>query len=166
MLKLARKQNSKSLVQLARRISSTIKQRSAHGQDPFAKVKGLISDMITRLEEEGSADASHKAYCDKETSETKVKKEDKELEIEKLNTAVDKMTRRIAVLEEETATLMKELADIAKSQAGYDTWFKEQETTFKSNKVDMEAGIEGVQLALKVLKEYYAKEGKGAAEGA
>jgi len=155
MLQLARKQNSKSLAQLARRISSTI--RLSHGQDPFAKVKGLISDMITRLESEGEADASHKAYCDKETSETTEKKADKTAEVEKLTTAIDKMTSRIAVLEEEVATLMKELADISKSQAEYDLWFKETEATFVSNKKDMEAGIEGVQIALKVLKDYYAK---------
>jgi predicted nucleic acid-binding Zn-ribbon protein len=166
MLQLARKQNSKSLAQLARRISSTI--RLAHGQDPFAKVKGLISDMITRLESEGEADASHKAYCDKETSETTAKKEDKTAEVEKLTTAIDKMTSRIAVLEEEVATLTGELAELAKSQAGYEAWFKEQEETFFSNKKDMEAGIEGVQIALKVLKDYYAKSDKAhvSAEGA
>merc|ERR1719313_817852 len=78
------------------------------------------------------------------------------------------MTSRIAVLEEEVGTLMKELADIAKSQASYDAWFKEIEGTFFSDKADMEAGIEGVQLALKVLRDYYAKSDKAhvAAEGA
>merc|ERR1719313_1098517 len=78
------------------------------------------------------------------------------------------MTSRIAVLEEEVGTLIKELADIAKSQASYDAWFKEIEGTFFSDKADMEAGIEGVQLALKVLRDYYAKSDKAhvAAEGA
>jgi chromosome segregation ATPase len=168
MLELARKKNSKSLAQLAHRISATIRIKSSHGQDPFAKVKGLISDMITKLEEEGEADATHKAYCDKETSETTAKKEEKTAEIEKLSTAIDETTSRIAVLEEEVGTLMKELADIAKSQAGYDAWFKENEDTFVTNKADMESGIEGVQLALKVLRDYYAKSDKShsAAEGA
>merc|ERR1719361_1250297 len=77
MLDLARRQNSKSLAQLASRISSTIRLSSAAGQDPFAKVQGLISDLIARLEKEGSADAAHKAYCDKELQETNVKKDEK-----------------------------------------------------------------------------------------
>lgn len=168
MLELARKKNSKSLAQLAHRISSTIRVKTSHGQDPFAKVKGLISDMITRLESEGEEDASHKAYCDKETSETTAKKNDKTAEVEKLSTAIDETSSRIAVLEEEVATLMKELAEITKSQAEYDAWFKETEDTFKTNKADMEAGIEGVQLALKVLRDYYAKSDKShsSAEGA
>merc|ERR1719221_944319 len=166
MLDLARKQNSKSLAQLASRISSTIRL-APEKTIGFEKVKGLISDMIERLESEGEADASHKAYCDKEISETDVKKADKTAEIEKMTTAIDKMSSRKAVLEEEVATLMKELSDIAKSQAGYDKWFQEFETTFEANKADMEAGIEGVKLALKILREYYAKADKShvAAEG-
>ena len=38
---------------------------SSNGDDPFAKVKSLISEMISRLENMASADATHKAYCDK-----------------------------------------------------------------------------------------------------
>merc|ERR1719229_532231 len=74
MLDLARKQNSKSLAQLASRISGTIRLSSGAGAVPFEKIKGLIADMIERLEAEGEADASHKAYCDKEISETNVKR--------------------------------------------------------------------------------------------
>jgi predicted nucleic acid-binding Zn-ribbon protein len=164
MLDLARKQNSKSLAQLASRISAM----SRSGEVPFEKIKGLISDMIDRLESEGEADASHKAYCDKEMHETNVKKDDKTAEIEKMTTAIDQMSSRKAVLEEEVATLMKELSDIAKSQAEYDKWYSEYEATFASNKADMEAGIEGVKIALKILREYYAKADKShvAAEGA
>merc|ERR1719221_351712 len=167
MLDLARKQNSKSLAQLASRISSTIRL-APEKTIGFEKVKGLISDMIERLESEGEADASHKAYCDKEIHESTVKRDAKTAEIEKMTTAIDKMNSRKAILEEEVATLMKELSDIAKSQAGYDKWFQEFEATFTSNKADMEAGIEGVKIALKILREYYAKSDKShvAAEGA
>merc|ERR1712151_720093 len=44
----------------------------------------------------------------------------------------------------------------------------EEHETFLSNKADMEKGLEGVKLALKILTEYYAKNDKGhaAAEGA
>ena len=37
-----------------------------HSRDAFGKIKGLISDMIARLEVEAGADATKKAYCDKE----------------------------------------------------------------------------------------------------
>ena len=35
---------------------------TSNGDDPFAKVKGLISDMIARLEEKASEDATPKAF--------------------------------------------------------------------------------------------------------
>merc|ERR1719276_609970 len=79
---LARKQHSTELAQLASRISSTVRFSGGSKADIFGKIKGLISDMINKLEEE--ADATEKAFCDKELAETNQKKDDKTAEIEKL----------------------------------------------------------------------------------
>merc|ERR1712113_684869 len=105
---LAQKQSSPALAQLASRISAILKSNIKGGDDPFSKVKGLISDMIARLESEADADASHKAYCDKELGETNVKHADKTAEIEKLATSIDQMTARSAQLKEEVARLQKQ----------------------------------------------------------
>ena len=51
------------LSQLASRVTSAMHAESSNGDDPFAKVKSLISEMIARMEEEASADVTHKAYC-------------------------------------------------------------------------------------------------------
>merc|ERR1740123_2370912 len=109
--------------------------------DPFGKIKGLIADMISRLEEEADADASHKAYCDKEIGESNVKKADKTAEIEKLSTSIDKMTARSAQLKDEVARLQKELADLAQAQSEMDKLRAEENANYKSNKADMEQGI-------------------------
>ena len=53
--------------------------------DPFAKVIGLITTMIERLEGEVEADATEKAFCDKELSETNVVKADKTSVIDNIN---------------------------------------------------------------------------------
>merc|ERR1719207_105580 len=60
------------------------------------------------------------------------------------------MSTQSTQLKAEVATLQKELAELANAQA------------------EMEAGVEGVKLALKILRDYYASEGKAheAAEGA
>jgi len=166
--KLAEQTGSASLAQLANRMNAAARMGAAAGEDPFAKVKGLISEMIERLLKEAEADAAHKGYCDKEMSETKAKKEELTDEITALTTKIDSMSAQSATLKEEVATLSKELADLAKSQAEMDKVREEEKAAFTTNKAEMEEGLEGVKLALKVLRDYYAKEDKGhqAAEGA
>merc|ERR1719326_305968 len=148
---LAKKQHSVALDQLATRMSSALKLGG-----PFDKVKGLISDMIARLEEQGSADASHKEYCDEELSESEAKKVEKNALVDKLSVQIDQMTSRSAQLKEEVASLEKALAAIAASQAAADTLRQEEHDVFTENKAEMEQGIEGVQMALKIIREYYS----------
>merc|ERR1719359_591247 len=142
------------------RMASAMHFSSEAGEDPFAKVKGLIADMISRLEKEANADASHKAYCDKELSETGVKNDEKSAEIAKLSTKIDQMSSRSAQLKEQVAVLQKGLAELAASQAEMDAIRKEEKDTYLTNKADLEKGLEGVKLGLKILREYYAKEDK------
>jgi DNA repair exonuclease SbcCD ATPase subunit len=136
--------------------------------NPFAKVEALISDMIKKLETEAEADAVKKAWCDKEMAENAAKKEDKRTELSKLNTKIAQKTAQSAKLKEEVATLQKELATLAKEQAEMDRVRQEENAAYSKNKPEMEKGLEGISLALKVLREYYSKEegDHDAAEGA
>jgi hypothetical protein len=165
---LADKLGSTALAQLANRMTAAARMGAAAGEDPFAKVKGLINDMIAQLLKEAEEEAGHKAYCDKEMTETKAKKEELSDEIAAITTKIDQMSTRSAQLKEEVATLSKELADLAKSQAEMDKVREEEKAAFDKNKPEMEEGLEGIKLALKVLRDYYAKEDKAhtAAEGA
>merc|ERR1719395_507042 len=169
--KLAQTFHSAAFAQLANRMSAAAKMGAAAGEDPFAKVKGLIEEMIEKLLKEAAEEAEKKAYCDKEMSETKAKKEELTDEIEALTTKIDKAAAKIAKLKEEVAVLAKELADLAKSQAEMDKLREEEHTAYVKNKAEMEQGLEGIKLALKVLREYYAKgasflqKAEGAAAG-
>jgi len=154
---LAQRFHSTAFAQLANKLSAAARMSAAEGEDPFAKVKGLIQEMIEQLIKAAEADAAQKAYCDKEMGETKAKKEELNTEIEELTTKIDKMTAESAKLKEEVAILSKELADLAKSQAEMDKVREEEKAAYDANKAEMEQGLEGIQLALKVLREYYAK---------
>ena len=57
-IELTKSENLIELAQFASRVDSAIHADISNGDDSFAKVKGLISDMIKRLEEKASADAS------------------------------------------------------------------------------------------------------------
>merc|ERR1719163_1983019 len=78
------------------------------------------------------------------------------------------MTAKSAKRKEQVAEVEKQLAALAKSQAEADGLRAEEKAAFDANSAEMEKGVKGVQLALKVLNEYYAKEGKshGSADGA
>merc|ERR1719198_2336508 len=129
--------------------------RYGAGDDQFAKVKGLIRDLIERLIAQAKAEAEEKAYCDKELAETREKKENKKAEIAKLTAAIDRMTSRIAVLKKEIADLQKSLAELAASQATMDKMRMGEHEVYVSQKREMEEGLQGVKLALKILKDYY-----------
>jgi len=164
---LARQQNDEALMQLAMRMASVMRFGGGNGADPFQKVKALIGDMIERLQQDGQADATHKAYCDKETGDTVAKKEEKEADISKLTTKIDSMRARAAQLKEEVAALQKDLADISSSTAEATSLRNKERTLYRGNKKEMEDGIEGVKLALSILRDYYAKDaGHVKAEGA
>jgi len=150
---LSKDQQAPELAQLAQRIQSA----QLMGADPFAKVKGMISEMIETLVAEAAKEASHKAFCDKELAETKFKRDDKQEEVDDLNTKIDKATAKIAKLHEEVATLESELAAIAKAQAESTSLRNTQKTEWAAAKADFEAGVEGVGMALEALRDYYAE---------
>jgi len=153
---LARKNNAPELAQLASRLSSVI--RLNHGDDVFGKVKGLISDMIGRLEKQQSDATALKVWCDKEIAATTAKKEDATALFDKLSTKIDAKSSRSKKLKDEIAALQKELATLAKTQAKMDSIRADEKAAFETNKPEMEAGLNGVKLALKILNEYYAKD--------
>merc|ERR1740121_2468090 len=153
------KDGSAALAQLASRVSSAVRMAVRVGNDPFSKVKGLISDMIAKLEKEASAEATKKAYCDKETAEATSSKNDKAATVEKLSVKIDKMAARSASLKEEVATLETELAALAKAQVEMDKVRASEKANFDADKPELEAGIKGVQVGAKILKEYYGSSG-------
>merc|ERR1719487_1572173 len=134
-------------------------------KDPFAKVKGLIQGMIEKLLKDAQSDATEHAFCEKEMAETEAKKADKEAAIEKLSTQIDSQTAKSAKLKTEVSELQKELAALAQSQAEMDKIRAEEKGTFDANSAEMEKGIKGVQMALKVLRDYYAQDAAHASAG-
>merc|ERR1719231_702185 len=123
---LAVKEHSVGLSQLASRVQAVVTYGSGNGEDVFAKIKGMISDMIGKLEKEAEEDAAEKAYCDEEMSKTQAKKEELDGEIESLTTKIDRAASKSA-----------------------------QNKDYRGSSADLKAGLAGVQKALGVLREYY-----------
>merc|ERR1719407_15108 len=153
--KLAKEHHSAALAQLASRIAVVARYGGRDGADPFAKVKGLISDMITKLEKEAEAEATEKAYCDEQMSKTEAKKAELDDTIAKLTNKIDRDAARSASLKEEVVELEAELAALAKTQSEMDKIRAEENANFKVAKAELDRGLGGVRKALSVLRDYY-----------
>merc|ERR1719198_2223967 len=112
--KLAKKQHSVALQQLASRISAVVKLGGGQ-QDVFAKVKELITKMIAKIQKELEEAASAKAYCDEETSKNSAKKAELTEDSDKLTAKIDKDTSKSTELKAQVQELQSELAAMAKA---------------------------------------------------
>jgi len=153
--KLAKEQHSAALAQLASRISVVIRYGASSGEDPFGKIRGLIADMITKLEKESQSESTEKAYCDEEMAKTAAKKQELEYAISKLTSKIDKAAAKSASLKDSVKTLQKDLGALAKSQAEMDGIRRESSADYRQAKSDLSLGLSGVRKALGVLRDYY-----------
>jgi len=150
---LAKKEHSAALAQLASRISAVVKYGG--GADVFAKIKGLVSDMIAKLEKEAEDDATEKAYCDEEMAKTEEKKGELEEDLAKLVAKLDEDAANSARLKEEVKETQGMLANLAKEQAEMDQIRSEEHADYLTASEDLKLGLGGVQKALDVLRDYY-----------
>merc|ERR550514_2405275 len=68
------------------------------------------------------------------------------------------MTAHSTKLKEQVVALQASLAELAKSQAEMDSLRQKEKALYEKNKPEMEQGLEGIKMALKVLREYYAAD--------
>jgi chromosome segregation ATPase len=152
--KLAHAHHSAALAQLASRIAVVVKY-GAGSSDPFVKIRGLIQDMIAKLQAEAQAEATEKAYCDEELAKTEAKKQELDSEIEGLTVKIDQAAAQSADLKKQVGELQTELATLAKEQSDRETWRKDENDVYLVAKADLEKGLNGVRKALDLLRSYY-----------
>merc|ERR1719359_2777329 len=75
--------------ELNSRVLSAIAQRA--NDDPFAKVKKMIKDLIVRLMEEANEEAEHKGWCDTELSTNEQTRKEKTEAVETLHAEIDQL---------------------------------------------------------------------------
>merc|ERR1719214_297328 len=86
-------------------------------EDPFAKVKKMIKDLIIRLMEEANQETEHKGWCDTELSVNKVTRDKKTEGVNTLTAEAEQLTADIAKLTQEVADLNAEVLAIDEAVA-------------------------------------------------
>merc|ERR1712226_1698961 len=85
--------------------------------DPFAKVKKMIKDLIVRLMEEANEEAEHKGWCDTELATNEQTRKEKTAAVETLHAEIDELESSVAKLTEDLSALTKEVAELTAAMA-------------------------------------------------
>merc|ERR1719163_2775311 len=79
-------------------------------EDHFVKVRGMIKDLVAKLEADAAAEADQKAWCDTEMASATNQRDENIGAIEGDLASKSQAEAKIAKLKEEIATLMSEIA--------------------------------------------------------
>merc|ERR1719408_266600 len=109
--------------------------------------------MITRLEKEAAEEATQKAFCDEETSESKAKQADLTGKLDKTTARMEKAEADKVMLNEGIKQLEKEMAEMAAGEAEATKVRQEEHAEFLKASKDFKDAA--VAKAMEVLNEYY-----------
>lgn len=154
---LARRHRSRPLSRLASRISSEFQTSGGQNEQPFIKVAGMITAMLRELEDAATSDADHKQYCDQELAMGNEKRTNWQDNIDKVHVTLDRMRAKSSKLKYRIAASQTSMSEIAASQAEMDTIRRKEHAEFLEEKDQLEQGQKGIQVAVRVLKDYYGK---------
>lgn len=145
------------LNQLGRKLKSTALVSLAYraGSDPFAKIKGLLEEMIGKLLQEAAQEADQKAFCDKELGESKASLADKSDKIEVLSARIGKAESSVSTLTEQVSALRGEVFEMDQSSANATRIRQEEKSAYDIAVKEFQESADACNMAISVLREYY-----------
>jgi hypothetical protein len=145
LTRTASRLGSTQLSTLATRVSS----------DPFAKVKGMVQDLIDRLKEEEVNDANHQTWCTEETHKATREREYRLRTLNKLEEHQRELEATRAALEDTITNLKSQLKDSRKALSDA-TALRNREAAENSRLLSESAdGKAAVEEAISVLETFY-----------
>merc|ERR1719359_2820290 len=144
---MAKKLNSSELGLLAMKIAA----------DPFAKVKELIQQLITRLLTESQNEATQKGWCDTEIGKANTDRDHRGLEGQSLSAEALVLEAEKKNQEELIKTLSEELAAVQSDHSEATRIREAEKAENKKTLEDSREGLTAVTKALETLKKFYGK---------
>jgi len=164
-LKPGQQEVARFLQQQASKLNSKVLSAAAirAGEDPMANVRRMIEGLITKLNDQATAEATKKGWCDTELATNKATREEKSDAVDSLSADIDELNADIAKLGHEVVTLSSELSELNTAMKSA-TELRQKEKSKNANTVkDAKEAQSAVAQALNVLKEFYAKAGEATA---
>jgi len=129
-------------------------------EDPFAKIKTLIEELIERLLKEAANEANQKGWCDKSMSAATQKRDYAAEEIAELNSNMaeleavrDKLAEELSVLADEIQKLKDDRDEAKKIRT-------RESAEHKKIVEEAEFGVSAMKDAIKIIDQFYKKARK------
>merc|ERR1719321_1540483 len=132
-----------------------LKLKLGVAKDHFVKVRGMIKDLIAKLEADAESEASQKSFCDEEMEKATTARDEAIGKVEKATADIDEAESLIAKLTEEIDELANQIADLRKGLFEATELRKKEREENEKTLEDSEAGLEAVKNAIEVLKKFY-----------
>merc|ERR1719262_865944 len=124
-------------------------------EDHFVKVRGMIKELITKLEDAAAKEGDQKAWCDEEMSDATSLRDESIASIEGDLADMTTAKARVEKLAEDIQELTEEIAKLRKSLNEATELRGLEHKNNKKTVEDAEAGLAGVVKAMKILKDFY-----------
>jgi chromosome segregation ATPase len=121
-------------------------------------VKGLLSDLIAKLEREQVSDMREKEYCDREMKRTEEKQGELKDDVGKLKSDIDLAASASTKLKAEVKELQAELLTLAELTKDLSNARDVGHDAFKKDKTDLQEGLQSIRSSIHVLRDYYAAD--------
>jgi len=132
---------------------STLATKAA--EDPFAKVKVMIQELIERLLAEEADEASHKGWCDTEMGKVLKDRDYRLRDMGAAHTQVEELNARMEVLELDEKKLTEEIAHLTSDLENQTAARSEESAENKQTVEDAKEGVTAVQEAMDILSHFY-----------
>lgn len=141
---------------------SMLNMVSAMSVTPMEKIKGLISDMIEKLQKEAAEAANMHAFCKEETKANKEANEKTQKELDTINSRLESALAKKQSLEDRVSELQTQIKDIESADAEALKIRQDENTVFLKQEADFKEAAAAVDDAIDVLKDFYGDVGIGA----
>jgi len=143
--------------QLGKRLRSTALVALAYraAGDPFGKVRGMIEDMLSKLQQEAAEAATQEAFCNEESGKSIKSKEAKEQDLAKTNSRMEKAESAVAALAEQISVLSKEIKDLDAEMTQATEIRISEKAAFTKIEKDLSESKDACSAAIQVLRDYY-----------
>lgn len=149
------------LSQLASNMEAVVRLGEYTGEDVFAKIRAMLTDMIARMQSQSAMEVTEKQFCDEQMAKNKAMRGDLEAEMAKRSGKMDEASAHAAQLAEDVKDAHSALALLAQSSARLLAIRQQGQANFAASKEALEGGLQGVRRSITALREYTA----GGAEG-